>query len=494
MGVIGQPRRRGRPSLARKAQEVISREGLFPRGSRALVMVSGGQDSLALLHLLATGSVGPDGPASLHVLHVNHHLRGRESDDDEALVVRVCGRLGVGVTVVHRPIDKEAGNVQEAARDARREAALAVAAEQGCDRIVLGHTADDQVETMLYRLGRYGGLAAFAGMRVDDPPWVRPLLHCRREETVSYCLRHGLEFAHDRGNLYPGYARTAIREQVLPAWEAALPGVVDAACRAAEVAAEMREVVAGVVAGACAVACQSAGDGVTVEGPGDIAAAEELSVAGLQSLPAPVRRMVLHEWLGARARPAASRASVLAVESLLSRPGSGERALAGGWHAYKQYGRISVEYGKPRRPVVPGPVPLPVPGAARWGGRVVTAERVERFVAPDVSVEAYVDAAVLQGPVVVRAPAPGDRLRPLGAPGSRKLQDVLVDKKVPARERACWPLVVSGGRIVWVCGVAIAEEGRITPETTAIVRLGVTEGGDGEGPGRPDGSGEGCPR
>ncbi len=93
-------------------------------------MISGGQDSLALLHLLATGSVGPHGPASLHALHINHHLRGRESDDDEALVVRTCGRLAVGLTVVHRPIDKTVGNVQEAARDARRETALAVAADK----------------------------------------------------------------------------------------------------------------------------------------------------------------------------------------------------------------------------------------------------------------------------------------------------------------------------------------------------------------------------
>ena len=89
----------------------------------------------------------------MHALHVNHHLRGEESDADEALVVRACGFVGVSLTVVHRPIEKAGGNVQEAARDARRSAALATAVEQGCDRIALGHTADDQVETMLYRLG-----------------------------------------------------------------------------------------------------------------------------------------------------------------------------------------------------------------------------------------------------------------------------------------------------------------------------------------------------
>jgi tRNA(Ile)-lysidine synthase len=165
-------------------------------------MVSGGQDSLALLHLLAARTGVKAGPGSLHALHINHHLRGAESNADEALVVRACAGLAVDLTVVHRQIDKSGGNVQETARNARREAALAVATEQKCDRIALGHTADDQVETMFYRLGRYGGLGAFAGMPPCDPPWVRPLLRCRRRETEDYCRRYGLEYAQDRGNAY----------------------------------------------------------------------------------------------------------------------------------------------------------------------------------------------------------------------------------------------------------------------------------------------------
>ncbi|MCE5254351.1 MAG: tRNA lysidine(34) synthetase TilS [Actinomycetia bacterium] len=488
MGLAAERHRRGRPSLACRVRELIAREQLFPAESRALLMVSGGQDSLALLHLLATGAVGSCGPARLHCVHVNHHLRGRESDDDEALVVRACAQLATGLTVVHRPIDKAAGNVQEAAREARREAALAVAGEQECDRIVLGHTADDQVETMLYRLGRYGGLPAFAGMSANDPPWVRPLLRCRREETAAYCEEHGLEFARDTGNVYPGYVRTAIRERVLPAWEAALPGAVDAACRAAEVAAEMREVVAGVLA--AAVPAVAAGRGG--RGPAAIAGAEELSVAGLLALTVPVRRMVLYEWLGARARPAASRASVLAVESLLTLNGCGERAVGGDRRVVKEYDRLFLEYGTRVHVSVPGPVPLPVPGEARWGIHEVRAERVPSYVAPDIAVEACVDADSLEGDLIVRGPRPGDRFRPLGAPGMRKLQDVFVDIRVPARERAAWPLVVCDGRIVWVCGVAVAEEGRITRETRRIVRfsLGPGEGrNEADGPG---GSGQEC--
>ena len=254
-------------------------------------------------------------------------------------MVRACARMAVDVTVVHRPVEKAAGNVQEAARDARREAALAAAAENDCGRIVLGHTADDQVETMLYRLGRYGGLAAFAGMLPNDPPWVRPLLGCRREETAAYCRDQGLEFAEDRGNVYPGYARTAIRETVLPAWEAGLPGAVNAACRAAEVAAEIERVVAGVLGRRGA-----AGGGAEAGGRWRV---EHRGALGFGACGAEVAVACMVE-----AREACGLARRgLAVESLLDRPGSAERALGGGWWACgKEYDCVFLEQGPRQGP------------------------------------------------------------------------------------------------------------------------------------------------
>lgn len=448
----------------------MSRERLFAPGSRSLLMVSGGQDSLALLHLLANRSAGRAGPASVHVLHVNHHLRGEGSDADEALVARWCERLGVGLSVAHRPVGKATGNVQERARTARREAALSVAQEWECETIALGHTADDQVETMLYRLGRYGGLAAFRGMLPCDPPWVRPLLGCRREETAGYCREHGLEFAEDRGNAYPGYARTGIREQLLPVWETCLPGAVEAAARAAEVAAEVDRLLVNVLAEAKTGGLQAA----------------DLSVTRLLLCAPPLRRLLLHQWLERRARPAASRAAVLAVEALLGAPGSAERAVGGGWRARKEYDRLYLERGAPTASPVFEPVPLSLPGEVEWGGVRIRAERVERFLAPDPTREAYVDARSLSGPLVVRAPLPGDRLRPLGAPGTRKVHDVMVDLRVPAHARPRTPLVVCGERILWVCGLAVAEEGRIARDTTDLVRLSLSRGRGADGPGETD--------
>jgi tRNA(Ile)-lysidine synthase len=379
----------------------------------------------------------------------------------------MCSQLGVELSVVRHPVDKHAGNVQEEAREARRAAALEEAEKRGCDRIALGHTADDQAETMLYRLGRYGGLAALAGMKPCDPPWVRPLLSCRREETAEYCREQGLAFARDSGNEHPGYVRTAIRQEVLPAWETALPGAVEAACRAAEVAAEMQDL-AGMALDESAARVGLVTEGA--EDPGQTG----LSVAALQSVTPAVRRLLLHRWLEAEARPAASRASVLACESLLQVRGSAERALGGGLRARKEYDRLYLAKGARERLQPLPPVVLPVPGRVEWGSVGVQAEPVDGFRASDPEHEVYVDADSLDGPLRVRGPDQGDRLRPLGSAGARRLKDVFVDLRIPAHERAHRPLIVCGEQIIWVCGLMLADEARITRETTSILRLSLT--------------------
>jgi len=216
--------------------------------------------------------------------------------------------------------------------------------------------------------------------------------------------------------------------------------------------------------------------------------------------------LVLHAWLEGRARPAASRASVLAVEELLRVSGSASRDLGGGWRAQKVYDLLWLERSRrasreqadpqaagpragsnaqpevepPASPPVQPPVSLPIPGSAVWGGCRISASVLpvpepERYQHPDVEREAFVDARCLTEEVVVRGPLPGDRLHPLGASGSRKLQDLLVDRKIPRQARRRVPLVVAGGRVVWVGGLAVAEEGRITGDTKEVVWLRMDE-------------------
>lgn len=463
-----------RSSVARDVRDMCSREGLFLPGERALALVSGGQDSITLLELLATGLLGREGPSEVAVLHINHHLRGAESDEDEGLVRRHCARLEVALTVVDGPIDKSAGNVQEAARSVRRRAALEAAAAQKCDRIAVGHTLDDQAETVVYRMARYGGLAALRGMLPCDPPWVRPLLCVRRGDTLAFCRESGLEFAVDRGNAYPGYARTGVRESIMPAWEKALPGAAEGVARTAEVAAEAERLVAEVIEGA----------GLDLE-------SHRLQVPRLRSLSTPLLRLVLHTWLDRLDGFKPTRKDVLAVEALLSSSGSSMLVLGHGWQVVREYdllyllkeaqqrsARSSAAQSGPgsvllSSAAVPSEMVLPIPGCVDWNGRRVCAEEAARFCAPDPAREAYIDADIVTGEIRVRGMRAGDRVRPLGLGGTRKLQDVMVDFKVPVAARAGVPLVVHEGEILWVCGLLSAEQGRITAKTRRLIRLSV---------------------
>ncbi len=453
---------------------------MFRPGAGAVVMVSGGQDSIALLHLLATGALGDEGPALLTAVHVNHHLRGEESDADQRLVEEHCAALAVDLRIDHAPVDKSRGNVQAEARELRRSAALDAAARSGASTIALGHTLDDQVETMLYRLGRYGGLDSFAAMRPVEAPWVRPLLRLRRAETERYCELNGLRFARDRGNDYPGYIRTGIRALVVPAWEAALPGAVKAAGRAAEVAAEAHELVAE------AVAAAMADSELTGEGPIGSPSHRVFSVSRLRGLSGPLRRALLRSVLESSRGLGASRRVVGAVEGLLGGTEAAEVHIGRGWTARAEGGRLSFqEAGAGGVPTAQSAstqsesdradrqVELPCPGEVRWRGLVVGADTAAHFAAHDPRVEAYLDAGVLRGPLWVRGVLPGDMIRPLGASGRRRVQDVLVDAKVAGSSRSQVPVVGCEDCLLWVAGFIVSEEGRIDAGTKAVVRLSV---------------------
>jgi tRNA(Ile)-lysidine synthetase-like protein len=134
---------------------------------------------------------------------------------------------------------------------------------------------------------------------------------------------------------------------------------------------------------------------------------------------------------------------------------------------------VSLVQGRNKSAAPSPPVPLPVPGRVEWGDVMVTAEVVDGFRAPDVACEAFVDADGVSGGLEVRGSRAGDRMRPLGAPGTRKLKDILVDRRVPTSGRARRPLVVCDERVIWVCGLLVAEEAKITRDTKRFLRLSI---------------------
>ena len=193
--------------------ERVREDGLLAPGEPLVAMVSGGRDSVCLLDLAARLL----GAGEVTALHVNYGLRPGGSDEDEAHCAALCERLGVALEVARPARPEGPGNLQAWAREARYAAAARVAAERGGASIATGHTADDQVETILYRLASSPSRRALLGMRPRDGSLVRPLLSFTRAQTTEYCRERDLAWRDDPTNEEPGYARNRVRHGLVPA-------------------------------------------------------------------------------------------------------------------------------------------------------------------------------------------------------------------------------------------------------------------------------------
>ena len=397
--------------MTEPALDAARASGLVPAGQPLLVMLSGGPDSVCLLDVAVR--LG----AETSALHVNYGLRAA-AEQDEAHCRALCGQLGVALTVERARLT-DAGNVQAQARDARYAAAERVAAGD----YAAAHTASDQAETVLYRLAVSPGRRALLGMEPRRGRLVRPLLEATRADTRAYCEGRGLAWRTDESNDDPRFARARVRNGLLAALLEVAPAAEGAV---AETARQLREE-AEVLDAAATDALAGLGGGPVVE------------IAALRQLPRATARLVLRELAGV---PLVS----ARVDELL-RLGEvgGTRALdlGEGVRAVAEYGMLRFAHAGP--PAAPEPVPLAVPGQARFGAWEVRA-------GGDGEVTVAVD-----GPLTVRAWRDGDRIRPVGLGGTKTLADLFTDLKVPRELRRTLPVVVAGEDVVWVAGLAVDE-------------------------------------
>lgn len=234
------------PGGAGAVEEVRDRVlagGLLAAGRRLVVMLSGGRDSVCLLDI----AVDLCGPRLVHALHVNYGLRA-EADEDQRFCERLCRELGVPLEVLRAPgrAPGAPGNVQAWAREVRYRAALAVLGESD-GNVAVGHTATDQVETILYRLAASPGRRALLGMSAREGLVVRPLLGCTREQTAAYCVQRGLAWREDASNDTAAYARGRVRHGLLPALRAVHPGAEGNVLRTAQLLRQETELLDGLV-------------------------------------------------------------------------------------------------------------------------------------------------------------------------------------------------------------------------------------------------------
>lgn len=304
--------------------EAVREGGLLPPGSRLVAMLSGGRDSVCLLDL----AVRLLGAEAVTALHVNYGLRD-DSGADEAHCAALCERLGVRLEAERPRRPEGPGNLQAWARDTRYAAAARLAERQDAS-IATGHTADDQVETILYRLASSPSRRALLGMKPRDGRLVRPLLGFTRVQTTAYCEERRLEWRDDPSNEESAYARNRVRHGLAQALSEVHPAAARNVLRTAELLRDEAEVLDGLVAAEL--------------GGGDGAPRGAIALDRLAALPPALRRLVVQRLADAAAgRPVPGAANHADEVAALRRTGTAMLDLGGGVRAVAERGIVRAE-------------------------------------------------------------------------------------------------------------------------------------------------------
>jgi len=452
----------------------VREHGVIREGEHALVAVSGGGDSTAML--LALARLAAECRWRLTVAHFDHRLRTRrEAAEDLAFVAGLCRSLDLplvhGAGDVARRAKAHGESVEQAARVLRYRFLAREARRAGATVVLLGHTVDDQAETVLLHLARGSGVDGLAGMRPRSswplgrgPDAGRPLLRLRREETSRYCREAGITPREDATNELLLATRNRVRQEALPALRRLNPRISEALARLAEAAA-------GDVSVLDQLAQREFQEAARVE-RGRVA----VDLKRLGEAPAGLRPRILRRAVQALLGSLAGLEAVH-VEALLSLAASrpGRASLPRGVVAVRDSRWLTLHRGEPPAGSGIPETPLAVPGITEVGGW-----RFEVSLAPAGTaagpgpLQACLDADAVGRFLLVRSRKPGDRMRPLGLGGERKLQDIMVDAKVPREERDGVPLVVTRWGVVWAVGLRVDERAVATDASRGMVRVRAT--------------------
>jgi tRNA(Ile)-lysidine synthase len=447
----------------------VLKAATFARGESWLLAVSGGADSVFLLRAMV--ELQPEFGWQLHAAHLNHSLRGSDSDDDATFVRGLCAELGVPLIEESLPAGSGAppGESPEAwARERRYEFLERARGQADAARIALAHHADDQAETLLMRFLTGSGPTGLSGMQAisRDGRRVRPLLGIRRREILEGLRERGWAHREDLSNLDTSTPRNFLRHRIVPALEEGMvPALTTTLGHSAEIFRQWVDF-AEQLADAALLEARKQGSGGILE----------LERAALLKYPQVVRKFVLGKALrGISGTRGVSRAHLDAMDDLLASNEGGRRiCLPRNLEAAREGDRLVVYRAEP----TPSDesYPLSVPGGAELAGGLSL--RAARVKGPGVSPgpdpdRLWLDPERLEGGLVVRRRRPGDRFAPWGLGSEIKLKDFLISARVPARlRRHLW--VLSDSRsVLWVLGMRQSERVRMDtlPEELIEVRL-----------------------
>jgi len=476
-------------SLLARVHRFLTTQGLFRPDALLVVAVSGGPDSLCLLHVLV--SLARSGGPQLHVAHLDHGFRGEQSAAEARAVADTAAAWAIPATLAYADVPALARASGEGSQAAARRARYAffseVARAVAAHAVVVAHTADDQAETVLLHALRGAGPAGLRGMRpvVAWEEWavehaalsvenrifstlnaallIRPLLETTRAEIMAYCAQNHLAPAEDPSNSSPRYARSRVRHQLLPALAAHNPQVVAALGRTAQICADDYAFMQ--------VALDAVWPALVVEVPGGL----ELGLEAWQDLHPALRRYALRRAAAHLGTTELSFAHVEAGRAAIDSRRKGRISLAHGLLLDVNSARASIRtLGAPESTESPqlatDTLLITTPGRTPLGGGWICVAQHE----PPAETSPWWVAipAELASRLALRVRRPGDRFRPAGGRGGRRIQDFFVDRKVPQRLRDAWPILVADEEILWVAGLRAAERACI-PGTKDVFWIGI---------------------
>jgi tRNA(Ile)-lysidine synthase len=465
-------------NLSDHVRRTIRKHALARGDTRVLVALSGGPDSVALTHLLldlqSTGDLAVAGLA-----HFNHQLRGADADADEAFCRAMAASVGL-------PVDVERADVRTAAREARRSiedmarelryAFLERAADRvSADAIAVAHTLDDQSETFLLRLIRGSGSRGLAGILPRAGRVIRPLLEIPRGDLRAYVSDRGLAFRDDPSNRDVSIPRNRLRHELIAYVEREFnPGIKRVLAREAALAREDEDYLGRQAIDLASTIVLTTKGGQT-----------ELDAVALKSLHPALASRIARHVLTSRAHGRFVGADHVDWLLKLCDAPAGAAVDLPGQRAVRHGTSIVIEPAAARirraRDIGPNSfrVPLSIPGEVTLDnhGWAVSARRLDGIdqregFGPARGPEVAIASDPLTLPLAIRSRRQGDRFRPLGLNTRKKLQDFLVDRKIPREMRDSLPLVVDGkDRIVWVVGESVAEDFRVTEPARGVILL-----------------------
>lgn len=454
--------------LIPKVKETIKKYGMLKKGDSVVVAVSGGADSVALLYALL--GLKDELKLKLIVCHLDHGLRARESRRDYEFVERLSNKLGlafVGGRLQQGELKKEKRSLQDAARRRRYEFLDNAARLHSAKKIALGHTQDDTAETVLMRLVKGSGLAGLSGIPPVRGKYIRPLIETSRKEIEEFIGHGKLRFVVDSSNLKTDYLRNSFRLELIPFIKDKYnPAIIETLSRTAE---SLRA------------------DNSFVEGEADRVFKDSFLVEKTRD------SVILDRAKLAKAHSAlAGRALSRAIDELNVKTdiysdhiisflklikGSAPNAsiaLPAGLILRREYDKIILAAVKTQaRTIFEQELMIPGKTEMKEIDKALMSSIIKKIPKklPQGDNIAFFDLDAIKGGLTVRPFRAGDRMRPFGMKGHKKLKDIFIDKKVPITLRPLLPIVCAGEDIIWVAGIKRSDLYRITPATKRALRI-----------------------